>query len=206
VAIVAIDLVMEPSVFPLSLGNTEASQRFGNRPRGLVAAGVAGQTILAKAALDETQIQTTLTLPANYAYVQRSLFASCRINTGTTNNFAQSGAHKISNAVPLPGVPSNTAQFFELVNDGISPDFPGSDPTNAVQILRLYREASHGHQLLLPSPDNASDPIVHRFHFMDIDAGATDAGTFSMLITFWMYDIDQSYAVALSTPQAVYNA
>ncbi len=157
-------------------------------PRGLLRFN--GTTaIAALLAADQTRIQITLNFQAPYAYILRNVNVMIGLDSGTTNDFEQSGTFQYSLATTSTSQPA-----FELRNDGLMFE------TTTMKPRRHYRLLGDnvGPKLWI---DGDRDDI--KLVFADVSADATVAGDIFWNADFWMYDNEQKNQFPVNSPDPV---
>ncbi len=151
-------------------------------------------TILAKGAGDETHIRATITFPTQYVYILKDLVASIRLTLGTTNNFEDNALIQLDNCAKAPNLPS---YFLAIDTQGIAFEHTNAvaaDPTQIYNLVNPYKT-------LIERPDVAASTWI--LEFVDEAGGATNAGIYTSVICFYVYNLLQAQGSPINTPLPV---
>lgn len=149
------------------------------------------EAILAKGAGDETHIQATLTFPTQYTYILKDFVASIRLSLGTTVNFAEDGIIQLDNCSKAPNIPT---YFVPIHSEGVAFEAvpaAAADPVLCYHLVAPYKTIIERNGLV------ASTWTIQ---FADENAGATNAGVFTSVACFYVYNQMQAQGSILNTP------
>ncbi len=188
-----IDITFTPPAAPFPFELDIARSHYLEKtalPRGRVTFQQADGVVTAKIATNTTTVNVVCTLPANYAYVFEYASVQIAFDTDTADaaNFENVGMMLVNLGDGLGG---RRAQFFSRGQTGDS--------------LNAGSQIAWAPLNVFPSPifnlQQNSPNLILRFY--DTDAGATEEGLLSAVVSLLQYDIEQIFNVGVNFPVPV---